>query len=78
MAQEKRSERIAIMVEPSMKAELQALADGIRMPLSTFVHTILQIGLRSAGDTFTMVGNTLEGIIAADKEHDEEHGTEND
>jgi len=58
------------MVDPTMEAELQGMATALGIPLSTFVYTILQIGLSASGNTFAAFGNTIEGLKAVDDEHD--------
>jgi hypothetical protein len=66
-----RSERLSVMVEPETARQLKVLADGTGMTVSTFVNVLLTQAIGMVGSTFATMGQTMEGLQAADKEHDE-------
>jgi len=65
-----RTERLVVMVEPSLAAEIKRLADGMQMPVSGLLNLLLTIAVNSTGDTFAAFGATIDSLAAADAEHD--------
>lgn len=66
-----RTARLSVMVEPALKEELQELAVGMKMPLSSLLNLLLTVAVNSTGETFAAFGATIDGMMKADEEHDE-------
>lgn len=62
-----RTERLVVMVEPSLSAEIKRLAEGMQMPVSGLLNLLLTIAVNSTGDTFQAFGNTIEALKGSDE-----------
>lgn len=65
-----RTERLTLLVEPELAAEIKRLADGMDMTVSSLLNLLLTIAVNSTGETFASFGATLESLKGADGEHD--------
>jgi len=64
--------RLTATVDADVADEVRRLADGMRLSVARLLGVLIEAAVRSSGDSLAMIGNTLDGLIAADQEHDGE------
>jgi len=64
--------RLTATVDREIGEEVKRLADGMGTSVTRLLGTLITIAVRSTGSTFDAFANTIEGLTAADAEHDRE------
>jgi hypothetical protein len=67
-----RSERVVVYLEPETLRQVTVLADGVGISVSSFINMLLLNAVSMVSSTFETMGASMEGLQAADREHDGE------
>lgn len=64
--------RLTATVDEPIAQEVRQLAEGMHLSVASLLGILITAAIKFSSHDLVMIGETIEGLIAADEEHDAE------